>query len=116
MVILTTDPLSAVPVNVGVVSLVAYGDVVSHHTLVTVGLLGALVSKATNTVPVALFHAGSVIVTVGLLLNNVPLHITAQPVLGFGVHISPGIDVVAPLSTGVRVIVTAPLVGFGFTV
>ena len=56
------------------------------------------------------------IVTVGSLLNNVPLHTTAHPVLGFGLQLNHGILVLAPLSTGVNTTVTVPLVGFGLTV
>jgi hypothetical protein len=44
-VIVTILPASAVPTNVGVVSLVKYGEVVSHPIEVMVGVTGAVVSR-----------------------------------------------------------------------
>ena len=110
------DPDSAVPTTVGVVSFVKYGLVLSHPILVTAGALGAVVSNIAATVPVPLFPAGSVTVTTGLLPNNVPLQVTVPPVLGVGVHVNHTIVYVSPLVVPVKVITTAPLVGFGVAI
>ena len=82
----------------------------------TVGVFGAVVSNITFTVPVLGFPDKSVIVTVGFDVGNIPLHITAHPVLGFGTQLNHAILVLAPLSTTDNVITTFPLVGFGFAV
>ena len=116
MTILTMLPISPVPLIVGVLSFVLYGALLSHHTLLTVGLVGAFVSNVTITVPVPLFPIGSVSVTIGLLPVSIPLHVTAPPVLGFGLHVNHAILVVEPLSTGLNITTIAPLVGFGDTV
>jgi uncharacterized membrane protein YeaQ/YmgE (transglycosylase-associated protein family) len=96
--------------------LVRYGDVVSHPIDVIVGIIGAIVSNTTTTISVPALPAGSVTVTVGFEFVNVPVHTTAPPLLGDGVHISPGIVSVTPDSTPGQVIVTAPFVGFGLAI
>ena len=113
IVIATTLHASAAPTILGVLSFVMYGALLSHPILVTTGALGAVVSNITLTVPVPLFPVGSVTVTVGLLLKTVPLHTTAHPVLGFGVHTNHGILYVSPLIVPVNVITVDPLVILG---
>jgi hypothetical protein len=115
-VIVTILPTSAVPINVGVVSLVKYGEVVSHPIEVIVGIAGAVVSNTTGTIPVAAFPAASVTVTTGSELKIVPVHTTAPPFDGFGVHVSPGIVTLAPASTPEHVTVTDQFDGFGVAV
>jgi hypothetical protein len=77
---------------------------------------GAVVSIVRVMVPVDEFPARSVIVKVGLdpMLFPVPVQVTVPPVLGDGVQVVPGIEIVAPDSTSPVVMVTShPLLELG---
>jgi hypothetical protein len=73
----------------------------------TVGVAGGVASIVRVTVPVDEFPARSVIVRVGLdpMLFPVPVQVTVPPVLGDGVQVVPGIEIVAPDSTSPVVMV-----------
>ena len=114
--IVTTDPLSAVPTNAAPPLFVMYGAVVSHQIEVIIGAIGAVVSKITGTVPVVVFPASVVTVAVGFEFVKIPTHVTFQPILGIGVHTSHGILKLFPVAILVQVIVTNPFVGFGVLV
>lgn len=80
---------------------------------------GAVVSRVNITVPVAVFPVSSVIVRVGSdpILVPLPVQVTVPPVLGDGVQVVPGMEIVAPDSTSPVVIMTSPpLLGFGVAV
>jgi hypothetical protein len=58
----------------------------------------------------------SVTVIIGSELGRIPVQVTTPPILILGLHVSQPILVVAPVSIPLQVIITFPLVGFGFAV
>ena len=74
-------------------------------------MVGAILSRVTVTVPVAVLPEVSAIVTTGLLVRIFPVQrIVPVASAGVGEQLRPGIVSVAPDSVAVQVTVVAPLV------